>query len=66
MVRREGWQGEGITMDDADKTIAREESMRNGLNREPETEREAETAVSVPGIIRTESGWKQIRITETF
>ena len=57
MVCREGRQGEELTMDDADKTTAREESMRNGMNREPETEREAETAVSVPGIIRTESGW---------
>ena len=53
-------------MDDADKTIAREESMRSLQNLEPETEREAETAVSVPGIIRTESGWREIRITETF
>lgn len=53
-------------MDDADKTIAREESMRNGMNLEPETEREAETAFSVPGIIRTESGWREIRVPETF
>jgi len=53
-------------MDDADKTTAREESMRNGLNREIEPDREAKTAVSVPGIIRTESGWREIRITETF
>ena len=66
MVRCEGRQGEGITMDDADKTTAREESMRSLQNRESEPEREIETAVSVPGIIRTESGWKQIRITETF
>lgn len=66
MVRREGRHGGELTMDDADKTTAREESMRSLQNREPETEREAETAVSVPGIIRTESGWKQIRITETF
>ena len=53
-------------MDDADKTIAREESMRSLQNREPETEREIETAFSVPGIIRTESGWREIRVPETF
>ena len=66
MVRREGRQGEELTMDDADKTIAREESMRSLQNRESEPEREAETAVSVPGIIRTESGWREIRVPETF
>ena len=66
MVCREGRQGEELTMDDADKTTAREESMRSLQKREPETERAAESAFSVPGIIRTESGWREIRVTETF